>query len=188
MGGGNRSWGMQAQFSPLPKYEMNAQIENVNMTQLPWPPRWGERWSGLAAGKIHLTTAGVGKEDLLKQLAGEGDLKLAKVEFRGWDVELSAESGGPSVGASRWTSGEGEFQLKDQKLHLDGFRLEAPHQRTELAGTISFGMDGNLTFTPRPRTASGSRTISQARELRVTGQLENPAVAVLPAGSEQARP
>jgi hypothetical protein len=186
--GGTVRGGMQAQFSPLPKYEMNALIENVNMTQLPWPPRWGERWTGMAAGKIHLTTAGVGKEDLLKQLAGGGDLKLAKVEFRGWDVELSAESGGPSVGASRWTSGEGEFQLKDQKLQLDGFRLEAPHQRTELAGTISFGMDGNLTFTPRPRTAPGSRTISPARELRVTGQLENPAVAVLPARSEQARP
>lgn len=186
--GGTVRGGMQAQFSPLPKYEMDALVENVNMTELPWPPRWGERWSGLASGTIHLTTAGVGKEDLLKQLAGGGDLKLAKVEFRGWDVEQSAESGGPSVGASRWTSGEGEFQLKDQQLQLDGFRLEAPHQRTELAGTISFGMDGNLTFTPRPRTAPGSRTISQARELRVTGQLENPAVAVLPAGSEQARP
>lgn len=186
--GGTVRGGMQAQFSPLPKYEMDALVENVNMTELPWPPRWGERWSGLASGTIHLTTSGVGKEDLLKQLAGGGDLKLAKVEFRGWDVEQSAESGGPSVGASRWTSGEGEFQLKDQQLQLDGFRLEAPHQRTELAGTISFGMDGNLTFTPRPRTAPGSRTISQARELRVTGQLENPAVAVLPAGSEQARP
>lgn len=186
--GGTVRGRMEAQFSPLPKYEMNALIENVNITQLPWPPRWGERWSGLASGKIHLTTAGVGKEDLLKQLAGGGDLKLAKVEFRGWDVELSAESGGPSVGASRWTSGEGDFQLKDQKLQLDRFRLEAPHQRTELAGTISFGMDGNLTFTPRPRTVPGSRAISQARELRVTGQLENPAVAVLPAGSEQARP
>jgi AsmA-like protein len=186
--GGIVHGGMQAEFSPLPKYEMIAQIENVNMTQLPWPPRWGERWSGLASGKIHLTTAGVGKEDLLKQLAGGGDLQLAKIEFRGWDVELSAASGGPSVGASRWASGAGEFQLKDQELTLDGFRLESPHQRTELTGTISFGMDGNLTFIPGPQAATGTHTISQARELRVTGQLENPAVAVLPAGSEQARP
>ena len=118
--GGTVRGGMQAQFSPLPKYEMNALIENVNMTQLPWPPRWGERWSGLAAGKIHLTTAGVGKEDLLKQLAGGGDLKLAKVEFRGWDVELSAESGGPSVGASRWTSG---------RRGISAERPEAPTRR-----------------------------------------------------------
>ena len=186
--GGTVHGGMEALFSPLPKYEVDAQIENVNMAQLPWPPRWAERWSGLASGRIHLTTAGVGREELLKQLTGGGNLKLNKVEFRGWDVELSAESGGPSAGASRWASGEGDFQLSEQKLTLDGFRLEAPHQSTRLAGTISFGMDGNLTFAPRPRVTSGTHTISQARELRFSGQLENPTVAVLPVESVQARP
>jgi hypothetical protein len=130
----------------------------------------------------------VGREDLLKRLAGGGDLKLNNIEFRGWDVEESAQSGGPSTGASRWTTGEGQFQLSDQQVHLDGFRLEAPHQRTQLAGTISFGMDGNLAFTPRPRVATGARTTSQSRELRLSGQLENPAVAVSPVATNQVRP
>jgi AsmA family/AsmA-like C-terminal region len=179
---------VQALFSPLPKYEMNAEIESVNLAQLPWSPRWGERWSGLASGKIHLSTNGVGREDLLKQLAGGGEVRLNKIEFRGWDVEESAQSGGLSLGASRWTSGEGEFQLSDQKVHLDGLRLDAPHQRTELAGTISFGMDGNLVFSPRPRILPGARVASEARELRVSGQLENPAVAVSPVATNQARP
>lgn len=179
---------MQAFFSRLPTYEMNAEIATVNLAQLPWSPRWGERWSGLASGKIHLSTNGVGREDLLKQLAGGGEVKLSKIEFRGWDVEESAESGGLSIGASRWTSGEGEFQLSDQKVHLDGLRLDAPHQRTQLAGTISFGMDGNLVFSPRPRVLPGTRVASQARELRVSGQLENPAVAVSPVATNQARP
>jgi uncharacterized protein involved in outer membrane biogenesis len=186
--GGTVRGGMKALFSPRPQYELNAQVENINMAQLPWAPRWAERWSGLASGNIHLTTVGVGKEELLQQLAGGGDLKLAKVEFRGWDVERSTESGGPSGVSSRWTSGEGEFLLGDQKVSLDGFRLDAPHLSTQLSGTISFGMDGNLTFTPRPRAIAGARTLSQARELRFSGQLENPVVAVLPVGSQQARP
>ena len=186
--GGSVQGGMQASFSPLPNYQVDAQIENVNLTELPWPPRWGERWSGLASGKIRLSTNGVGREELLKGLAGGGALKLSKIEFRGWDVEESTQSGGPSTGASRWTSGEGEFQLSDQQVHLDGFRLEAPRQRTQLAGTISFGMDGNLVFTPKPRVAPGARTASQSRELRVSGQLENPEVAVFPTKTEQARP
>jgi hypothetical protein len=186
--GGTIHGGMQIVFSAHPKYEMRGDFADINMTQLPWSPRWGERWSGIANGTIHLSTAGVGRDELLKQLAGGGEVKLSKVEFRGWDVELSTQSGGPSAGASRWTSGEGEFQLVDQQVRLEDFRLEAPRQRTQLAGTISFGMDGNLTFTPKPRPATGSRTFSEARELRVTGQLENPAVDVAPAGSEQARP
>jgi AsmA family/AsmA-like C-terminal region len=186
--GGTVRGGMQALFSPLPKYEMSAEIENIDLAQLPWPARWGERWSGVGSGKIHLTTSGVGREELLKQLAGNGEAKLTQIEFRGWDVELSTASGEPSAGASRWTSGEGTFQLNDQTVQLDGFRLDAPHQRTQLAGTISFGMDGNLTFAPRPRAVPGTRTISQARELRVSGHLENPAVAVSPVVAGEARP
>lgn len=179
---------MLAAFSPVPKYDLNADVQNVNLAQLPWPPRWAERWSGIASGKIHLSTSGVGRGDLLKKLAGGGEVKLAKVEFRGWDVEQSTQSGGLSTGASRWTSGEGTFQLSQQQIQLDGLQLDAPHQRTQMAGTISFGMDGNLTFVPRPRVMPGTRTISQARQLRVSGKLENPAVAVLPAGAEEARP
>ncbi len=186
--GGTVRGGMQALFSPLPKYELSAEIENVDMAQFPWPPRWAERWSGFASGKIHLSTAGVGREELLKELAGGGEATLSKLEFRGWDVELSAESGGPSKGSSHWTSGEGKFQLSEQTVRLGGFRLDGPHQRTQLAGTISFGMDGNLTFSPRPRVVAGMHASSQARELRVSGQLENPEVAVLPAGGEQTRP
>jgi len=185
--GGTVRGGMKAMFLPLPNYEVNVEIANVNLAQLPWSPRWAERWSGVASGTIHLTTAGVGKVDLLKQLAGGGQLSLNKIEFRGWDVERSAEIGGPSTGSSRWTSGQGEFQLGEQKLTLDGFRLDAPHQRTELSGTISFGMDGTLTFTPRPRGATGTRVVSQARELRFSGQLENPTVAVVPAKAQETR-
>ncbi len=186
--GGTVRGAMKALFSPLPKYEMNAQLDSVNMAQFPWPPRWGERWSGIASGTIHLTTSGVGREELLGQLTGRGEVRLAKIEFRGWDVEQSAESGGPSVGASHWTNGEGEFRLSQQKVSLEEFRLDGPHERTQLSGTISFGMDGNLTFASRPRIATGTHAASLARELRVSGHLENPAVGVFPAGSEQAHP
>jgi hypothetical protein len=185
--GGTVHAGMQARFAPLPKYEVDADLDKVNLAQLPWSPRWGERWSGIGSGTLHLTTSGVGREELLKELVGLGSVRLNKVEFRGWDVELSAESGGPSAGASRWTSGEGQFQLKEQHVHLDDFRLDAPHRRTDLTGTISFGMDGNLTFTPDPRLTSSARA-PLGRELRVSGQLENPEVTVFPVGSEPARP
>lgn len=178
---------MQARFAPLPRYEVDADLDKVNLAQLPWSPHWGDRWSGVGSGTLHLTTAGVGRAELLKQLAGIGNVRLNKIEFRGWDVELSAESGGPSEGASRWTSGEGQFQLKEQRVLLDDFRLDAPHRRTQLAGTISFGMDGNLTFTPGARLSATAHA-PLARELRVSGQLENPEVTVFPAGPEETRP
>ncbi|MGB7848753.1 MAG: AsmA family protein [Candidatus Acidiferrum sp.] len=179
--GGTVRGGMEALFSPLPKYEMNAEVESVNLGQLPWPARWAERWSGVASGKIHLTMAGVGREELLRQLAGSGEVKLNKTEFRGWDVESSAESGAVRPGTSRWRSGEGEFGVGERSVHFDAIKLEAPHATTRLAGSISFDMDGSLTFSPGVREKRGSRTVLTARQLRVSGPLEAPVATVQPA-------
>jgi len=179
--GGTVRGGMQALFSPLPKYELAAEIDRVNLAQLPWPPRWAERWSGVASGKIRLTTSGVGKEELLKQLAGGGEVKLNKIEFHGWDVESSAESGTLRPGASRWTSGAGKFEVGQQELRFVAIQLEAPRAKTQLAGTISFAMDGNLAFTPSAREKRGTHPARAARELHVSGPLDVPRAAVQPA-------
>jgi hypothetical protein len=186
--GGTVRGEMLAVFSPLPKYEVNAELDRVNLAQLPWPPHWAERWIGAASGKIHLNTQGVGKEELLKQLVGDGQVKLSKIEFRGWDVESSAEAERPTIGVSRWATGEGEFSLGEQRLRLDAIELNGAHVRTRLEGIISFGTEGNLTFAPVPRALPGTRTVSQARELRLSGSLENPAATVQLAGGVGKQP
>lgn len=178
--GGTVRGGLQAAFSSQPKYEVNAEIAHVNLAQLPWPPKWAERWSGLASGSVHLTTSGVGREQLLKQLAGSGQLNLSQVELRGWDVESSAESGTLRGGTSRWSNGQGEFEVGERAVHFTAIRLEAPHARTQLAGSIGFDMDGSLTFTPGSADKRGKRTASALRELRVKGPFEAPTAEVQP--------
>jgi hypothetical protein len=130
-----------------------------------------------------LTTNGVGREELLKQLAGGGEVKMNKIEFRGWDVEGSTESGNPRTGISRWTSGEGEFTVGEQKLRFDTIQLVSPQSKIKLVGSISFDMNGNLTFAPSGRVKPGTHAISAARELFITGPLENPTVLVQPAAA-----
>jgi uncharacterized protein involved in outer membrane biogenesis len=178
--GGTVRGGLQAAFSAQPKYELNAQVDRVNLAQLPWPPKWAERWSGLASGTVHLTTGGVGREELLKQLAGGGQLNLSQVELRGWDVESSAESGTLRGGSSRWSTGQGEFDVGDQALRFTAIRLEAPHARTQLAGSIGFDMDGSLTFTPGSADKRGKKAVAAVRELRVKGPFEAPTAVVQP--------
>jgi hypothetical protein len=186
--GGTVRGEMQGVFSPVPKYEVIAEIERVNLAQLPWPGRWAERWTGLASGKIHLTTGGVGKEELMKQLAGGGEMKLSKVEFRGWDVESSTESDSARTGVSRWTSGAGDFGVGNGELTLDTIQLDAPHLKTQLAGTITFGMEGDLTFTTDLREKRGGRANSATQELRVSGPLETPKAVVQPVSTVEKQP
>ena len=169
---------LQAKFSPVPDYEVDADLERVNLAQLPWPTRWAERWAGAASGRVHLTTGGVGRDELLKQLAGTGTVKLNKVELRGWDVEASAASGNLRAGASRWSSGEGQFEIGERLIRFADVQLVGTAAKTRLSGNIGFDMTGDLTFSPLVIAGRASKGLPASRELRVSGPLESPTVVV----------
>jgi hypothetical protein len=138
---------------------------------------------------MHLTTGGVGREELLKQLAGSGTLKLSKVELRGWDVEGSAASGNVRAGASHWTTGEGPFEVGGRRFQFPDFELKNGAVRTHLSGSIGFDMAGDLTFSPAVTVGRGSKNTLSPRELRLRGPLEAPTVVLqaLSAATEKPR-
>jgi AsmA family len=176
--GGTVRGTLQADFAAPPKYQIVAQIERVNLGQLPWMPGWAERWNGLASGSVHLTTAGVGREELLKELAGQGDIQIKNVEFRGWDVANSLESGAARTGASRWNSAEGEFEVKDLGVSFDEIRLAGPRTKEWVAGTLGFGKDVAMTFRTATADVRGTARGAEVRVLRVNGPAEAPSAAV----------
>lgn len=186
--GGTVQGQIDAKFSPVPHYDVTAEIERANLAQLPWPARWAERWSGTASGTVRVSTAGVGREELLKQLAGQGDIRLSKIELRGWDVRASTESGVARTGTSRWTSGEGRFEITDQEVRFPSIQLEGPQTRTELSGTLGFDMNGNVTFQPGSGGKHGTKIAQASRGLSLSGPLETPKVAVEPVSTETTRP
>jgi uncharacterized protein involved in outer membrane biogenesis len=185
--GGNIRGVVQAQFSPVPHYELDAELEGVNLAQLPWAPRWAERWSGGASGQVHLTTGGVGREELLRQLAGKGTAKLNKVELRGWDVEASAASGNLRAGTSRWSKGEGPFEVGERMFRLQDLELQSPGAKTRLSGNVGFDMTGDLTFSPL-LAKHGGKGLPAVHELRLSGPLEAPTVVVESLSASVAKP
>jgi hypothetical protein len=186
--GGSVQGQITAEFSPVPHYEVTAEVDRANLTQLPWPPRWAERWGGTCSGTIQLSTGGVGREELLKQLAGEGEVRLNKIELRGWDVRASTESGVARTGISRWTTGEGKFEIGEQEVRFDGIRLEGPQTLTQLSGTLGFDMSGAVTFRPGADNGRGAKVTEASRGLSLSGPLETPRVAVEPVSEETIRP
>ncbi len=172
--GGMVSGKLQADFSSAPKYEVAAQMERVNLAELPWIPGWAERWNGLASGSVQLTTAGVGRDELLKQLAGHGEIQAKKVEFRGWDVASSLESGTAKAGISRWESGGGDFQVKDRGVIFDAIKLEGPLARVQAAGSLGFGKEVEMTFRGVTGVSRGAARGAEARVLHVSGPAETP--------------
>ena len=186
--GGTVHGGLEADLSPSPKYEISAEINRVSLVELPWPTHWAERWSGTATGQVHLRTGGVGRDELLRQLAGNGEILLQTTEFKGWDVGASADSGTVHTGASRWASGRGKFAVKDRAVSLDALELTAPKGKTRLTGTLSFAQEGKLTFTPVSAEKRGPKAIPAARAFQVSGPLDSPVATVVGANTRPAKP
>jgi AsmA-like C-terminal region len=185
--GGDVRGSMQAAFGAAAQYEVSAEIDEVSLVQLPWAARWAERWGGTASGRIHLRTEGVGRVDLLKQITGGGDFTARNVEFRGWDIPGSLDTGTLRTGVSRWSSAEGEFAVQDRVVTLDQVRLHAPRGKVLLAGTIDFAQDANLTFSEASTDKRATLNSLPLRHLELSGPLDAPQLAVKTTTAQQAK-
>jgi hypothetical protein len=169
---------VRAAFSPLPKYDVTAEMDGVTLAQLPPAVRVAQRFGGVAAGTVHLTTEGVGREELLRKLTGKGDVHLKNVEFRGWDVSASVADGEPRLGSSRWVAGEGVFTLRDRSIAVHGLRLDSGREETVVNGTVSFSRDADLTV----ETANAGKRVAMItgaqHVLKITGPLDGPRMSV----------
>jgi len=185
--GGTARGSVSAVFSVPPKYEILAEVDHANLSELPWSGHWAEYWSGAASGKLHLTTSGVGRDALLAQVAASGELHLKNLELQGWDVGSSMDTGTPHTGNSHWASGEGEFTIHDRAVQFDSLVLENPHNKTRLDGTLDFSQDLKLTFAAAAPDKRGVKSIAAAPLFQLRGPLEKPVATVEIAPVAQAR-
>jgi AsmA family len=169
---------LRAAFLPRPSYDVTAELERIDLQQVPAPGNLLERFTGLASGIVHLTTQGVGRDELLQHLAGKGDLKLRDVEFRGWDLNASMADGAPHEGASRWSSGEGTFLVRDQGIIFPGLRLDGASEMTLLKGTMSFAQGSDLTLQTLFDDQTGTTLPEQGFVLKISGPLDVPKISI----------
>jgi hypothetical protein len=179
---------VHAKFAPLPKYDITAKLESVNLAEIPAPGRFTERLAGLASGTMHVETEGVGRDELLQKLAGSGELKLKNLEFRGWDVSASVADGAPHTGNSRWTTGEGAFTMRNLGVTIENLTLNSGEERTSLQGTVSFARDADLTIETLSAGKRRGRIIGvneAGHVLKISGPLDGPRVSVEKAAARQ---
>jgi hypothetical protein len=169
---------VRAAFFPRPSYEVTAELDRADLQQVPALGSLPESFAGLASGVVHLTTQGVGRDELLQRLTGKGELKLRDVEFRGWDVNASMADGAPHEGASRWASGEGAFLVRDRGIVFPGLRLEGASEMTLLKGTLSFVEDSDLTLQTLVDDQTGASLPEQSFMLKISGPLDLPKISI----------
>jgi hypothetical protein len=159
---------------------VTADFDRIDLQQVPIPDSLAQRLTGLASGTVHLTTQGVGRDELFQHLAGKGALKLRDVEFQGWDVNASMAEGAPHEGASRWTSGTGSFSVRELGIVFPGLQLNGASEMTLLKGTLSFVRDSDLTLQTLIDDQTGSILPEQGYVLKISGPLDLPKISIEP--------
>ena len=182
--GGTVQGSTVATFSANPKYEVTASFSGVSLAQTPWLARVTDRVVGMADGNIELRAAGIGREDLLKNLTGKGELRLSKIELRGWDLAGSMEQGEWRAGVSRWATGSGTFHLNDGDFELNGLKLNGVSHEFLLKGSISFAQNADLRAESHT-TGRTARSQVSDRFMTISGPLNNPKFSLERATAQQ---
>jgi uncharacterized protein involved in outer membrane biogenesis len=176
--GGKVRGTFSAKFAPRPLYDFTAQLDGIDLARLPVTPVVAEQWSGLANGSLRLTTAGVGREELLLNLEGQGKVALRDVELLGWDLSASVADGAARAGVSRWTAGNGTFALRNKKVALENLRLDNGKELTLVNGMVDFSRTADLSIKTADGDKRASRVSFSERTLRIVGPLSMPSVTV----------
>jgi hypothetical protein len=169
---------LRAVFLPRPSYDLIAELDRVDLQQVPAPGNLPDRFTGLASGTVHLTMQGVGRDELFEHLAGKGELRLRDVGFQGWDVSASMADGAPHQGASRWPSGQGIFLVRDRGIVFPGLRLDGVSEMTLLKGSLSFVQDSDLTLQTVVDDPTGVVAPEQGYLLKISGPLDVPKISL----------
>jgi len=165
-----------AKFLPRPTYDVHAQLDGVNLTQLPIEALVADRLAGLASGTVHLKTIGVGRDELLQKLTGSGKVRLNNLEFRGWDVNASVADGEAHPGISNWPSGVGTFTVRDRNVFLEDVRLDGGTQFTLIDGAVSFDREADLAVETGAGRRAVRNTNGPGQVLKIVGPLDGPRV------------
>jgi hypothetical protein len=163
-----------ANFLPKPLYEVHADLEGANLSQLPIDSSAADRINGNASLKLHLKTSGVGRDELFQKLTAGGEVYFSNLEFHGWDVNATVADGRAHPGTSRWSSGAGTFSVRDRKVILNDVRLDGPAQTTFINGSVTFGRDANLGVETTPARLTAPAVDQPARILKIVGPLDEP--------------
>jgi uncharacterized protein involved in outer membrane biogenesis len=175
--GGEINGALSAAFSPVPKYEMAASFDRVVVAQTPWLAQFSDHLAGSASGNVELSASGIGRDALLSNLAGKGEIRLGNVELRGWDVGATLALGEWQIGTSRWTAGTGTFHLSDAGFDLNSLRLTSLSGDFLLKGSVSFSQIADLTAESHSniRTAKAQTAV---RYMQISGPLAEPRVSL----------
>jgi hypothetical protein len=183
--GGDISGTLGARLLADPSYNFQGRFERVNLAQLAAAvPFLNNRITGIASATLSVSAHGIGRQNLIDTLEGNGTLSARNAEISGLD--LTGVFNGESQDAllSQFASMRGAFRIHDREIDLANFVLDHSRGRLQVEGPINFSHALSLRLHPSIFQATTSPNSASPPSFLLSGTIEDPKL-IIPSAAPQ---
>jgi hypothetical protein len=188
--GGKISGSLDAQLLPDPSYAFQGRFDRVNLAQLGFAvPFLNSRIGGNASATLTLSAHGIGRQDLIGSMQGQGTLNGRNAALSGLGLSSVFPGDNPDTASDTFSSVQGTYRIQNRQIDLANFVLDNSRGRLEAEGRIDFSHALNIRVHPSIFQAATAPASASPPSFLLSGTIETPKLGLLsPTPSPAARP
>jgi hypothetical protein len=180
--GGKISGAFDAHLLPDPSYEFQGRFDRVDLAQLGNVVTFLDgRIGGNASGILALSAHGVGRQDLIGSMQGQGTLIGKNAGLSGLDLTGVFAKDDLDPAPDTFSSVQATYRIQNKEIDLTNFILDNSRGRLEAEGRIEFSHALNMRVRPSIFQAATAPASASPPSFILGGTIENPKL-VLPTG------
>jgi AsmA-like C-terminal region len=177
--GGKIAGSLDAQLSPDPSYEFEGRFDRVDLARLGSAVSFlNSRIGGNASGTLTLSAHGIGRQDLIGSMEGQGTLNGKNAALSGLDLSGVFPGDNPDAASDMFSSVQGTYRIQNKEIDLANFVLDNSRGRLEAEGRIDFSHALNIRVHPSIFQAATAPATASPPSFLLSGTIETPKLVV----------
>jgi len=185
--GGKVSGSLDALLLPDPTYDFQGRFDRVDLSEIGDAVAFlNARIGGNASATLHLSAHGVGRQDLIGSMQGQGILNGRNVELRGFDLSAAFPGNHPDSASDPFASVQGTYRIQKRGIDLANFVMESSKGKLEAEGRIEFSHALEIRVHTSIFQAAAAHASASPPSFLLGGTIELPKLVLPQAASKPA--
>jgi hypothetical protein len=185
--GGKISGSFDAQLLPDPSYEFQGRFDRVDLAQLGRAaPFLNDRIAGDASATLTLSAHGIGRQDLIGSMQGQGTVVGRNVDVRGLDLSMVFAGDHSDNASDAFGSVQGMYRIQKMGIDLADFVMDNSRGRLAAEGRIDFSHALNIRVQSSIFQATTAPAPAIPSSFLLSGTIESPKLALPPSAVKSA--
>jgi hypothetical protein len=173
--GGKISGSLDAKLLPDPSYAFQGRFDRVNLAQLGLAvPFLNSRIGGNASATLTLSAHGIGRQDLIGSMQGQGTLNGRNAALSGLNLSAVFPGENPDTASDTFSSVQGTYRVQNRVIDLANFVLDNSRGRLVAEGRIDFSHALNIRVHPSNFHAATAPASASPPNFLLSGTIETP--------------